>query len=192
MTAGSIRYPITLAAGATVSQTVYSLDAAVRHSRFPHLRQTGSFDAFALSPPNTSSTTLRGTTYVHLYGVGLMAALLALKRGYSREIAELAEITGMLHDLLCYVDRAEDTDDHAHKCADYAKVHVIDKLDRCTDEEKAMIYSGIWNHSDKHIQGHWFDEIIKDADALHHSLRNPAEEYYYRKDRTRQILEELL
>ena len=130
--------------------------------------------------------------YVHLYGVGLMAALLALKRGYSREIAELAEITGMLHDLLCYVDRAEDTDDHAHKCADYAKVHVIDKLDRCTDEEKAMIYSGIWNHSDKHIQGHWFDEIIKDADALHHSLRNPAEEYYYRKDRTRQILEELL
>ena len=130
--------------------------------------------------------------YVHLYGVGLMAALLALKRGYSREIAELAEITGMLHDLLCYVDRAEDTDDHAHKCADYAKVHVIDKLDRCTDEEKAMIYSGIWNHSDKHIQGHWFDEIIKDADVLHHSLRNPSEDYYFSKDRTRQILGELL
>ena len=51
--------------------------------------------------------------YVHLYGVGLMASLLALKRGYSREIAEMAEIAGMLHDLLTYVDRAEDTDEHA-------------------------------------------------------------------------------
>ena len=60
------------------------------------------------------------------------------------------------------------------------------------DEEKAMIYSGIWNHSDKHIQGHWFDEIIKDADVLHHSLRNPSEDYYFSKDRTRQILGELL
>ena len=55
--------------------------------------------------------------YVHLYGVGLMASLIALKRGYSREVAELAEIAGMLHDLLTYVDRTEDTDDHAHKCA---------------------------------------------------------------------------
>ena len=30
--------------------------------------------------------------YVHLYGVGLMAALLALKRGNDRRTAELAEI----------------------------------------------------------------------------------------------------
>ena len=66
--------------------------------------------------------------YVHLYGVGLLASLIALKRGYSREIAELAEIAGMLHDLLTYIDRVEDTDDHAHKCAEYAKEHVLKKL----------------------------------------------------------------
>lgn len=47
---------------------------------------------------------------MHLYGVGLMASLLALKRRYSREIAEMAEIAGMLHDLLTYVDRTEDTE----------------------------------------------------------------------------------
>ena len=44
--------------------------------------------------------------FVHLYGVGLLASLLAFKRGYGRETAELAEIAGMLHDLLTYVDRA--------------------------------------------------------------------------------------
>ena len=34
--------------------------------------------------------------YVHLYGVGLMASLIALKRGYPRNIAELAEIAGSI------------------------------------------------------------------------------------------------
>ena len=77
--------------------------------------------------------------YVHLYGVGLMASLLALKRGYNREIAEMAEITGMLHDLLTYVDRAEDTEDHAHKCAEYAKIMVLDNLDCFSEEEKLQI-----------------------------------------------------
>ena len=130
--------------------------------------------------------------YVHLYGTGVLASLIALKRGYSREIAELAEIAGMLHDLLTYVDRNEDTDDHAHKCADYAKVHVIDHLDCLSAEEKAMLYSGIYNHSDKGIQGNWFDEIIKDADAAHHALRNPMEDYFYQMPRIQRVLTELI
>ena len=67
----------------------------------------------------------RRGAYVHLYGTGLLASLIALKRGYSRETAGLAEITGILHDLLAYVNRAEDTDDHAHKCADYAKEKIL-------------------------------------------------------------------
>ena len=129
--------------------------------------------------------------YVHLYGVGLMASLIALKRGYSREVAELAEIAGMLHDLLTYVNRKEDTDDHAHKCADYAKINVLDKLDNLTKEEKEMIYNGIYNHSDKHVKGHWFDEIIKDADAAQHALRNPVEDYFYEKPRIQEVLKEL-
>ena len=130
--------------------------------------------------------------YVHLYGVGLMASLLALKRGYSREIAELAEIAGMLHDLLTYVDRAEDTDDHAHKCADHAKETVLNHLKSFTPEELDMIYNGIYNHSDKHVKGHWFDEIIKDADAAQHALRNPVEDYFFLKPRIKQVLDELI
>jgi len=130
--------------------------------------------------------------YVHLYGVGLMASLLALKRGYSREIAELAEVTGMLHDLLTYVDPAEDTNDHAHKCADYAKEKVLDELDCFTEEEKILMYNGIYNHSDKHEKGLWFDEIIKDADAVQHSLRNPMEDFFYSKERIQQVIRELI
>ena len=130
--------------------------------------------------------------YVHLYGVGLLASLIALKRGCSREIAELAEIAGMLHDLLTYVDRAEDTDDHAHKCADYAREHVLKKLKSFTDEELDMIYFGIYNHSDKKAKGHWFDEIIKDADAAQHALRNPMEDYFYQMPRIQQVLNELI
>ena len=130
--------------------------------------------------------------YVHLYGVGLMASLLALKRGYSREIAEMAEIAGMLHDLLTYVDRSEDTDDHAHKCADYAKKMVLDSLDCFSEEEKIQMYHGIYNHSDKHEKGFWFDEIIKDADAVQHSLRNPMEDFFYSKERIQQVIRELM
>ncbi|MBO4915974.1 MAG: HD domain-containing protein [Oscillospiraceae bacterium] len=130
--------------------------------------------------------------YVHLYGVGLIASWIALKRGHSREIAELAEIAGMLHDLLKYVDRTEDGDDHAHKCADYAREYVLKRLTSFTGEELDMIYSGIYNHMDKHIKGHWFDEIIKDADAAQHALRNPAEDYFYQVPRFQQVLTELL
>jgi HD superfamily phosphodiesterase len=130
--------------------------------------------------------------YVHLYGVGLMASLIALKRGYSREVAELAEIAGMLHDLLTYVDRNEDTDDHAHKCADHAREAVLNHLKSFTKEELDMIYSGIYNHSDKHVEGHWFDEIVKDADAAQHALRNPMEDYFYNAPRVQRVLQELI
>lgn len=129
--------------------------------------------------------------YVHLYGVGLMASLLALKRGHSRQVAELAEITGMLHDLLTYVDPAQDTFDHAHKCADYAKAMVLDHLTCFSEAEKQQIYQGIYNHSDKQEKGFWFDEIIKDADAVQHGLRNPMEDFFYCKERIQQIIGEL-
>ena len=130
--------------------------------------------------------------YVHLYGVGLLASLLALKRGFDRQTAEMAEIAGTLHDLLTYVDRAADTDDHAHTCADYAKERVLDHLTCFTDAEKAVIYQGIYNHSDKHVVGDPFDELIKDADAAQHSLRNPMEDYFYHNPRIQRVIRELL
>ena len=130
--------------------------------------------------------------FVHLYGVGLLASLLALKRGFSRETAELAEIAGMLHDLLTYVDRSTDDDGHAHPCADYAKAMVLDKLTSFTDEEKRMIYQGVYNHSDKRVLGDPFDELIKDADAAQHALRNPMEDFFYQHPRIQQVLRELV
>ena len=36
-----------------------------------------------------------------------------------------------------------------------------------------------------------FDEIIKDADAAQHALRNPMEDYFYQMPRIRQVLDEL-
>ena len=130
--------------------------------------------------------------YVHLYGVGLMASLIALKRGYKREVAELAEIAGILHDLLTFVDPKEDTFDHAHKCAKYAKDNVLDKLDCFNEDEKQMIYNGIYNHSDKSVKGYYFDEIIKDADAIQHSLRNPMEDFFYNNSRIKKVILELI
>ena len=129
--------------------------------------------------------------YVHLYGVGLMASLLALKRGFSRETAELAGIAGMLHDLLAYVDSAADGAEHAHPCADFAKAQVLDRLDCLTDGEKAMIYAGIYNHSDKGAAGSDFDELVKDADCAQHALRNPMEDFFFDHPRVRRVVEEL-
>ena len=136
-----------------------------------------------------SDEEVKRCAYVHLYGVGEFASLLAIKRGYSRDVAELATIAGMLHDLLKYVDKNVDDIDHAHKCALYAKELLI-KVETFTNEELDMIYNGIYNHSDKDIKGFWFDEIIKDADDLQHALRNPKEDYFYNKDRVQNLLKE--
>lgn len=40
--------------------------------------------------------------------------------------------------------------------------------------------------------GFWFDEIIKDADAAQHSLRNPMEDFFYSKERIQQVIRELV
>ncbi len=130
--------------------------------------------------------------YVHLYGVGLLASLLAMKRGFDRKTAEMAEIAGMLHDLLTYVDRSADTDDHAHACAEYTKERVLDHLTCFSEEEKAVLFQGIYNHSDKHVLGDPFDELIKDADAAQHALRNPMEDFFYDHPRVQRVIQELL
>ena len=41
------------------------------------------------------------------------------------------------------------------------------------------------------VRGRDFDEIIKDADAAQHALRNPAEDYFFRKPRTQEVLREI-
>jgi len=59
-------------------------------------------------------------------------------------------------------------------------------------ENLSYMYYGIYNHSDKREKGFWFDEIIKDADAVQHSLRNPMEDYFFSKARIQQVIKELV
>ncbi len=126
--------------------------------------------------------------YVHLYGVGQASVMIALKRGQSREIAELAMIAGMLHDWSKY-ERNVDFD-HAHECAADAR-KVLEQADCFTPAELEMVVQAIYKHSDKNVVDSDFDEILKDADAIQHYLRNPMEDFWFTKSRILKIVEEL-
>lgn len=126
--------------------------------------------------------------FVHLYGVGQAGAMIALKRGHSRAVAELAVIAGMLHDW-CKYERDIDND-HAHISAKDARV-ILEKAGNFTAEEMDMIESAIYKHSDKSNVDSEFDEILKDADTLQHLLRNPMEDYWHIKPRILKLFEEL-
>lgn len=126
--------------------------------------------------------------YVHLYGVGQMCALLALYRGFDRAYAELAEIAGMLHDYSKYKDNIGK--EHGEKSSQEAR-KILLAIDAFSEKEIEMICQAISRHSDKGQIDTPFDEILKDADALQHWLRNPVEEYFYRKERTQKVAEEI-
>ena len=105
--------------------------------------------------------------YLHLYGVSQACALLALKR---KENVELATIAGMLHDIYTYANL--DSGDHAHKGAEMAR-DILDSLHIFNEDEKDMICTAIYNHSDKSATHDPLDEILKDADVMQHVLYNP-------------------
>lgn len=125
--------------------------------------------------------------YVHLYGVGQACALLALRRGYDRNYAELAEIAGMLHDFSKYKENAEEN--HAEKSSREAE-RILLSTGQFTRDETEMICSAIRKHSNKRQIDAAFDEILKDADEMQHWLRNPVEEYFFQKERTQNIARE--
>lgn len=131
---------------------------------------------------------LRRNGYVHLYGVGQAAAMLALKRGMGRKMAELAEIAGMLHDYTSYF--VEESDDHAHLSAPYVRA-LLAETGEFTEEEIEMVTQGVYNHSDKGRVDTPFDEVIKDADALQHFLRNPMEDFWFERGRVPALVKEL-
>ena len=106
----------------------------------------------------------------HLYGVSMSAQLLAQKR---RENAELAGIAGLMHDLYAY--ESGSYDDHAHKGADLAR-EILGKLDIMTPEEMDIICSAIYHHDDKAAVDAPMDEILKDADAMHHIYNDLSKE----------------
>lgn len=125
--------------------------------------------------------------YVHLYGVGMAAAMIAMKRGHDRAYAELAEIAGILHDYISY--QGKDGPNHAHECEPVVRAILIETKEFKIDELN-MICQAIYNHSDKNDSGTEFDEILKDADAMQHWLRNPMEDFWYDSIRTQKIIKE--
>ena len=131
---------------------------------------------------------IKRCAYVHLYGVGQAAAFLAMKRGYDKNTAELADVAGMLHDYAKYIYNEEEN--HAEKSANCAR-EVLSKIPEFSISEIDQICEAIFQHSKKKEIGTYFDEILKDADEMQHYFRNPMENYFYQKERTQNLFKEL-
>ena len=104
----------------------------------------------------------------HLYGVSLAATMLAKKRGLDPELAAMA---AMLHDMHAY--KTGSYDDHAHKGADLAR-EILTELELANPEETDLICSAIYHHDDKYSVDGPMDELLKDADVIHHTLNDTA------------------
>lgn len=128
----------------------------------------------------------RDSALLHLNGVSLAATLLAEKRGLDSELAAMA---GLLHDMAAY--RSGSYDDHAHRGADYAK-EVLHAMGETTEEEIEQICSMIYHHDDKQVTDSPLDEVLKDADVIHHcfnDLSKPVKDK--EKARFNALIEEL-
>ncbi len=112
----------------------------------------------------------RANAIAHLHGVSLAAVMIAKKRG---ENPELAAMAGLLHDLYAY--KSGSYEDHAHKGAEYAR-SILREMGLTNEEETETICSAIWHHDSKAEVDGTMDEILKDADVLHHSLGDPTKE----------------
>ena len=119
---------------------------------------------------NMDDNQKRAAAIAHLHGVSLAAVMIAKKRG---ENPELAAMAGLLHDLYAY--KSGSYDDHAHKGADYAG-EVLKDLGITNEEETDIICSAIWHHDSKAEIDSPMDEVLKDADVIHHSLGDPTKE----------------
>ena len=127
----------------------------------------------------------RAKAIAHLHGVSLAAVMIAKKRG---EDPELAAMAGLLHDLHAY--KSGSYDDHAHLGAEYARKLLV-KLELTTQEETDIICSAIWHHDNKAEVNAPMDEVLKDADVIHHSLADPTKEVKeHEKERFASLCEE--
>lgn len=110
----------------------------------------------------------RDSAVIHLNGVSLAAVLIAERRGMDPELPAMA---AMLHDMAAYLSGSYE--DHAHRGAELAETY-LEQLGSCTDEEKACICSMIYHHDDKDVIDSPYDEVLKDADVIHHCFHDPA------------------
>ena len=118
----------------------------------------------------------RAKAEAHLYGVSFAAALIAQRRGMSSHQIELLQMAGMLHD--CYAYKTGSYEDHAHKGAELAG-EILNELRITSPDENNLIQSAIYHHDDKAAVDSRADEVLKDADAMHHiynDLSKPVKE----------------
>ena len=108
----------------------------------------------------------RTSAIAHLYGVSLAATMIAKKRGLDPEIASMV---AMLHDLHAY--KTGSYDDHAHKGAELAR-EILGELKLTDEAETEMVYSAIYHHDDKLVTDCPMDEVLKDADVIHHCMND--------------------
>ena len=108
----------------------------------------------------------RTSAIAHLYGVSLAATMIAKKRGLDPELSAMA---AMLHDLYAYTSGSYD--DHAHKGAELAR-QILDELKLTDASETDMICSAVYHHDDKLVTDGPMDEVIKDADVIHHVMND--------------------
>ena len=108
----------------------------------------------------------RNGAFVHLYGVSLAAAMIAEKR---HENTELACMAAMLHDISAY--QSGSYEDHAHRGADIAR-KILEEMGLTTPEENDIICSAIYHHDDKLVVDSPMDEVLKDADVIHHTMND--------------------
>lgn len=117
---------------------------------------------------NITDADKRNGAFVHLYGVSLASVMIAKKRGLDPELASMA---AMLHDLYAY--QSGSYEDHAHKGAQLAR-EVLLKLALTNAEETDLICSAIYHHDDKLEVDGQMDEVLKDADVIHHCMNDPS------------------
>lgn len=108
----------------------------------------------------------RNSAFVHLYGVSLAATMIAKKRGLDPETASMA---AMLHDLYAY--KTGSYDDHAHKGAELAR-EILSEMKLTDDAGTEMICSAVYHHDDKLVVDSAMDEVLKDADVIHHCMND--------------------
>lgn len=111
-------------------------------------------------------TDKRTSAIAHLYGVSLAATMIAKKRGLDPEIASMA---ALLHDLHAY--KTGSYEDHAHKGAELAR-SILEELKLTNETETEMICSAIYHHDDKLVTDSPMDEVLKDADVIHHCMND--------------------
>ncbi|SFB38855.1 HDIG domain-containing protein [Acetitomaculum ruminis DSM 5522] len=124
----------------------------------------------------------RTSAIAHLYGVSLAATMIAKKRGLNPEIASMA---AMLHDLHAY--KTSSYDDHAHLGAELAR-KILKELGLTDEAETEIICSAIYHHDDKFDIDGSMDEVLKDADVIHHCMNDMSKAV---KEKEKQRFEKL-